>query len=68
MKIWKIYDLVSGSECCEVEAGTQKSALKKFQKGLLSSGFYWIEKVGHWYVLRSSFGSEFTAYSPITYK
>ena len=67
MKTWKIYDLVNGLECCTVQAKTQKSALKNFMNGLLSSGFYRIEKSGNWFVLRSSYGSEFTAYCDNAY-
>ena len=40
--IWKTNGK-SDELCCQIEAQNQKSALRKYRKGLLSSGQYWID-------------------------
>lgn len=68
MKKFDVINMHNSQFCCVIEAKNQKSALNKFKKNLLSSGFYWIEKVNDYrYALLSSFGCEYSAYahSPI---
>lgn len=55
--IWKIGK--SDEYCCQIEANGQISALKKYAKGLLSSGEKWIDKTHK--TLNTSYGAEFKA-------
>lgn len=59
MKKFNIYKTngKSGKFCCQLEARDNISALRKYRKGLLSSGQYWIDNG----CLRSSFGGEWKA-------
>lgn len=54
--IWKINGR-SDTLCCQIEAKSEHSALRKFQNYLLSSGEYWIENNR----LHSSYGGEWRA-------
>lgn len=54
--IWKINEK-SDVFCCQIEAKSEKSALLKYRKSLLTSGQYWIENC----ILRSSYGGEWKA-------
>lgn len=40
MKCFRIVDEVNGHVCTNVEAAHERSALKKFRTGMLSSGIY----------------------------
>ena len=63
MQKFDIIDAINGQYCTTIAAKNRKSALIKFKNGLLSSGFYWIEKQdGYRYVLLSSYGCEFWVY------
>ena len=63
--MYRIIDEISGDVCCTVRTGNGKQALKNFRNGLLSSGFYWIEKQGKDWKLISSYGSSFVAVKTI---
>lgn len=54
--IWKTNGK-SDEFCCQVKVKNIISALRKYRKGLLSSGQYWIENN----CLRSSYGGEWKA-------
>lgn len=58
--IWKTNGK-SDEFCCQIEAKTQVSALRKYRNSLLSSGQYWIEND----CLRSSYGGEWKAVETI---
>lgn len=62
MKTWKIFKLNNSNEFCAfIDAQTEKQALQKYRKMLLSSGQYWIEKTLNHYELLSSYGACFVA-------
>lgn len=60
--IWKINGR-NDEFCCQIEAKGEISALKKYAKGLLSSGEKWIDKSMK--TLNTSYGAEFKAVETI---
>ena len=62
MRWFRIVDEINGAVCVNVEAAHERSALKKFRTGLLTSGFYDIVKESDGRPrLVSSYGSCFRA-------
>lgn len=58
--IWKTNGR-SDEFCCQIDARDNVSALRKYRKGLISAGEYWIENG----CLRSSYGGEWKAVETI---
>ena len=67
MKTFCIYDIVRNEKAAEVQAGNARSALRKFQKELISSGFSEIHLTQddgkQVFELSTTYGQYFRAYA-----